>query len=82
MADKFGNMICAGYTNSSDIMVTQNAFQPNLSGGIDAYFLQLNGAGDTLWSTYYGGTGTEGSLTTVESNMGVALDAGAHPGVH
>lgn len=43
-----------GRTTSTNLP-TLNAFQPTAGGGVDALILQLNGAGDLAFSSYFGG---------------------------
>jgi uncharacterized protein (TIGR03437 family) len=54
-----GTVWIAGDTNSSN-MPTQNALQPALRGGADAFVAQLNATGTAILnSTYFGGDGLE-----------------------
>ena len=54
--DSSGNPIISGVTESGDFPSTQSAFQPRLSGSVDAFVTKLSADGSQmLWSTYYGG---------------------------
>jgi hypothetical protein len=67
--DGAGNAYVAGYTKSKDFPL-KNALQPTLAGISDAFVAKLNAAGDALiFSTYLGGSGTDGI-------SGIALDSG------
>jgi len=66
--DSAGNAYVTGYTTSSDFPIV-NGFQKTRAGGLDAYFLKLNSAGDTiLYSSYIGGSADDRAY-------GLALDA-------
>src|SRR6185503_10747346 len=68
--DLDGNATLTGTTSSEEFPV-KNAFQENLAGGpnrIDAFITRLSPAGALLYSTFFGGKGSDGG-------EGVALDA-------
>ena len=66
--DAAGNAYVTGYTTSSDFPIV-NGFQKTRAGGLDAYFLKLSSAGDTiLYSSYIGGSADDRAF-------GLALDA-------
>jgi hypothetical protein len=55
--DSSGNPIISGVTESGDFPTTHSAFQPLLSGSVDAFVTKLSADGShELWSTYYGGS--------------------------
>lgn len=55
--DKDGNIYVIGFTQSSNLPVTDNAFQKNLSGVQDGFLLVLNSEGtDLIYGTYIGGS--------------------------
>lgn len=63
-----GEVYVSGYTESSNgiaFMGAQNTFG---GGTNDAFLLKMDGAGNRVWSTYYGGSGDE-------IGHGVALDS-------
>lgn len=70
------DVIVHGHSRSTDFPVTQGAFQATRKGTnnpYDAYITKLSGsAGDTIWSTYYGGTDTE------NGRGGCAVDTGGN----
>jgi hypothetical protein len=68
--DSAGNAYITGYTQSSNLPTTTGAFQRIYGGGAnDAFIMKVSADGTTLLaSTYYGGSGGEGS-------EGVNLDA-------
>ncbi|MBL0104023.1 MAG: SBBP repeat-containing protein [Bacteroidetes bacterium] len=56
--DASGNIVIGGSTSSTN-SIASGGFQ-NVSGGDqDAFVAKFNPSGNTIWSTYYGGTGTE-----------------------
>jgi len=61
--DSAGNAYVTGYTNSTNLPTTANAIQRTYGGGAnDAFITKLSADGSTLLaSTYYGGSGGEGS---------------------
>ena len=68
--DSAGNAYVTGYTQSTNLPTTVGAFQRTYGGGAnDAFIMKVSADGTTLLaSTYYGGSGGEGS-------EGVNLDA-------
>ncbi len=73
--DKSGNIFIAGYTASSFGMSssgTQNSFG---GGQFDGFFAKFSGAGTRLWSSYYGGSGSDvigGCATDASGNLYVS----------
>jgi hypothetical protein len=61
--DANGLVTIAGDTTSSNLPTTANAFSTVLSGSSDGFLARFDpsqsGAAQLLWSTYFGGTGTE-----------------------
>lgn len=57
--DKFGNTFVAGRAESPDFPVTSGAFQPRLSGPLNAFVSEINpaasGTASLVYSTYLGG---------------------------
>lgn len=56
--DKNGNIIVSGYTEST-MSIASGGFQTTYAGNTDAFVLKMNAAGARLWSSYYGGSGTD-----------------------
>ncbi|HXH48546.1 MAG TPA: alpha/beta fold hydrolase [Terriglobia bacterium] len=72
--DSSGNAYVTGFTDSTDFPVL-NAIQATNAGGFDVYVAKLNASGSHLiFSTYLGGTGTDGGTTNTDS-MGIAVDS-------
>ena len=70
--DSAGNAYATGYTFSTNFPTTTGTFQTTSGGGLDAFVTKLNPTGTALvYSTYLGGTGTEGH--------GIAVDTPATP---
>ncbi len=85
-----GNIFLAGNTESGNLPVTAGVHQAVKSTGIDVFVSQLDSKGNLVWSTFYGGPGTEHvySITTddalnvyltgwTQSTSGIAT-AGTH----
>lgn len=82
--DLTGNVYLAGETTSSNFPVTAGAFQPrrgNSAGTIfgfegqflpNAFVAKLSPAGQILWATYLGGSGSDAAL-------GIAVDGKGSP---
>lgn len=71
--DPSGNIYASGDTNSPSGIATTGAHQTVYGGGIDdAIFVKFDSNGQRLWSTYYGGTMHDISVTiTMDSNRNV-----------
>jgi hypothetical protein len=68
--DILGNAYITGTTASSDFPL-KNAFQSALNGSFDAFITKLNPSGNHLaYSTYLGGSGSEGSYGIVVDTLG------------
>ena len=58
--DTKGNIIISGYSNSSNIPITNGAYQPYLSGSYDSFITKINSTNYLIeWSTYLGGTASD-----------------------
>ena len=57
--DATGNVYLLGSTNSISGVATVGVHQDYLSGGTDGYIAKFNASGTRLFSTYFGGRGTE-----------------------
>ncbi|MGA2373811.1 MAG: SBBP repeat-containing protein [Candidatus Korobacteraceae bacterium] len=76
-----GGVAVDGITNSDDSepFPTLNAFQNKFAGGGADYFLSVfDKDGNLLYSTYFGGSGTEGSGFVDNNSNGNNLTADAH----
>jgi FIMAH domain-containing protein/beta-propeller repeat-containing protein len=74
--DAAGNVIVAGVTYSSDFPVG-NALQSQKKGSGDAFVAKLNPTGDALvYSTYFGGGGTDEARDVAVDDAGNAYVAG------
>lgn len=75
--DANDNAYVTGITTSDDFPTTTGAFQPNRSGGWDAFATKLNADGSAVvYSTYLGGTGDEFSYNS--PTIGVDPSGNAH----
>ena len=53
------NIYISGYTNSSDMPVTNGAYQNTANAGDEIYIASFTPAGAQLWCTYFGGSGMD-----------------------
>ena len=75
--DLVGQAYVTGQTLSADFPATPGAFQPSLSGFIDAFVAKLNRRGTALvYATYLGGSGLEVGNGVVVDGTGDAYVAG------
>jgi uncharacterized repeat protein (TIGR01451 family) len=74
-ADSAGNVYIAGATGSIDIPIL-NAIQPTNGGSVDAFVSALNASGSLLYSTYLGGSGSDGAEAICVDSSGRAVVAG------
>ncbi len=74
--DADGNAYIAGVTRSGDFP-TVNPYQPVIAGELDVFIAKLNAAGSALvYSTYLGGSGSEGSRGITVDTDGNAILTG------
>jgi hypothetical protein len=66
-ADSEGNVIASGYTQE-DSLASPGSHSPVYQGALDGITIKFSGSGSLLWSTYYGGTGTEISYAMAVGN--------------
>ena len=72
-----GEVLLAGYTQSSDFPVTTNAYQKNAGGGTDAFFSVISNDGSQLlYSSYLGGPGDESIAKMAQDASGAIWLAG------
>lgn len=58
--DAFGNVYISGFTNSLS-NIASGGFQNTFGGGTyDSFLVKFDSSGNRMWSTYYGGSGSEG----------------------
>jgi hypothetical protein len=76
--DATGNAYVAGFTSSSDfptVAPLQATNHAAVNQGSNAFLVKLNAAGNALvYSTYLGGSGIQGALTTGDSAAAIAVD--------
>ena len=58
-SDAGGNLVFSGFTSSIDFPADANALQSATAGSIDAFIVKVDPEGKRMWSTYYGGSGSE-----------------------
>lgn len=59
MTDNWGFIYMTGQTQSFTHLATSGVHQDTLGGMTDAYVVKFDDHGTRIWSTYFGGTGTE-----------------------
>src|SRR6266849_5276468 len=75
--DAWGNTYVAGYTSSTDLQTTPNAFDRVPAGGYDAFVTKLNASGSAIiYSTYLGGSGDEFAYGLAVDSQGNAYVVG------
>lgn len=57
--DTAGNVYLTGITLSSSGIASVGAHQGSSAGGIEAYLVKFDAAGNRLWATYFGGNGND-----------------------
>ncbi|HPO61468.1 MAG TPA: T9SS type A sorting domain-containing protein [Candidatus Kapabacteria bacterium] len=55
ICDKEGNIILTGYSNSTRLDVSNNAYQKINRGGFDSFIAKFDSNANLIWSTYLGG---------------------------
>lgn len=88
--DTQGNVWVIGFTQSSDLPVTPDAFQPDYAGGTafgsgDGFIAKFSGDGKSLlYCSYIGGSGDDTLTSIIITNDGILLagttDSGDFPG--
>jgi uncharacterized protein (TIGR03437 family) len=76
--DSAGNVWMAGNTNGSDLPVTSNAIQSQLSGAMDGFIAQYDPeTNKLLYASYFGGTASD-SITNVQIAAGGTVVIAGH----
>jgi hypothetical protein len=73
--DLFGNIYVGGTTDSANLPVIE-AFQNQLSGGIDAYIAQYNSSGNLNWRSFLGGASNDWFSKISSDRFGKIMIAG------
>lgn len=79
--DPQDNVYIGGATSSQNTIASSGAFQTNnnSTGSFqDAFLAKFDPTGNRMWSTYYGGTGSESFNSLDISNNGYIYAVGAH----
>ncbi|MBI2271758.1 MAG: SBBP repeat-containing protein [Bacteroidetes bacterium] len=74
--DFSGNIYVIGITTSTTGMTAGNGFQNSYGGIQDGFLVKFNSAGNRIWDTYYGGTGTDSALSVTTDLLGNVYLAG------
>jgi hypothetical protein len=75
--DSTGSLYITGYTNSSDSFATTGAHQTIYRGGGDGFVAKFDTGGTLIWSTYFGGTGSEDFNDITSDRLGNIYVSGA-----
>lgn len=76
--DTNGNFYICGSTSSSSLIATSGAHQTTYLSQTDAFFAKFTTSGQLLWSTYAGGTASDGiSAIKIEPNGNVIVAGGS-----
>ena len=73
--DLFGNIYVGGTTDSGNLPAVE-AFQSQISGGIDAYMAQYSATGDLQWQSFLGGTSNDWFSKMSSDRFGKVMIAG------
>jgi RHS repeat-associated protein len=78
--DTDNGIILAGYTGATSGFPLKNAFQNTLGGSEDMFVMRLTPTGDDyIYSTYYGGTGSDGAKDIAVWEDGSVVVSGQSP---
>ncbi len=58
-SDQNDNIVLSGYSNSVLGITSSSSYQSEIGGGNDGFLAKFASNGDLLWSTFYGGYGSE-----------------------
>jgi hypothetical protein len=70
--DFSGNVYATGNTDSSFVdLISTTAFNPNQSGGTDAFLVKFDSLGSLQWASYFGGSANDSvqSITLTDSSL-------------
>lgn len=73
--DPLGNVYLGGIAGSAS-GIASGGFQNTFGGITDAFLVKFDGAGNRIWATYYGGTGTEEGFSVATDNASNVYLAG------
>ncbi|HWY70444.1 MAG TPA: SBBP repeat-containing protein [Terriglobales bacterium] len=73
--DPLANVYVTGITCSPDFPVTAGAFKATLGGTCDAFITKLDASGNTLYSTYLGGSKGKDNFDASDVGTGIAADS-------
>jgi hypothetical protein len=73
--DLFGNIYVGGTTDSGNLLSVE-AFQSQISGGIDAFIAQYSSEGDLKWQSFLGGTSNDWFSKMSSDRFGKVMIAG------
>ena len=72
--DSSNNIYITGQTYSSSGIATSGAYQTSLAGTTNAFVTKLSASGTKLWSTYFGGSGTDlGRSIAVDPSQNIVI---------
>ena len=67
--DGYGNVYLGGYTTSLS-GIASGGFQNSIGGDSDAFLVKFDAAGNRIWSTYYGGVGSDDGYSVAIDDSG------------
>jgi hypothetical protein len=78
VVDGMGQALVAGRTNSMDYPTTRGAYDETYNGGVDVFVTKFTADGsDLVYSTYVGGTDSDGWVHLAQDSLGRAVVAGS-----
>jgi Secretion system C-terminal sorting domain len=75
-ADSSGRLVIGGSSTSASLPSSAGGFQPNGAGAIDGFVCVMNDSFAPVWTTFYGGSGTEDVHQLSVSDAGTILLVG------
>jgi gliding motility-associated-like protein len=72
--DSQNNVVIVGGTEAQSNISTLGSYQPNLTGGFDAFLVKFNDSGIRLWGTYFGGDSNDfASSLDIDKNNNIFI---------
>ncbi|MBL4670045.1 MAG: SBBP repeat-containing protein [Flavobacteriales bacterium] len=75
IVDSDDNPYLIGYTNGNDLLISSSGVHQSISNGsYDSFILKMDSDGDFIWSTYYGGSGADFTLSAdIDNNNNIVI---------
>ncbi|NQX99477.1 MAG: hypothetical protein HRT73_16610, partial [Flavobacteriales bacterium] len=75
IVDSDDNPYLIGYTNGNDLLISSSGVHQSISNGsYDSFILKMDSDGSFIWSTYYGGSGADFTLSAdIHNNNNIVI---------